>query len=801
MKLASKKRKLRIFFSFIALSFIFTLFQNFKEVEKCIGFVDKENLMALDSCGKLIYQQYKNRGENNKENIIPDFSFAGYKGGGVAIPQIAIFKKISPLIGDAGPRIQKEINLLCDKEINPTTRFRGAILLEKGFYRIDNPLIISCSGIVLRGEGQNPEGTVLLANSEVEAGMISLPNGKSEGFSLISVKTPNQAKIDKTSTTRITSKYVAVGSREFSVINANHFKVGQRIVVTRTPNDKWLKLIGMSDLRTLPNSNNDTADWTTSGYTINHERTIVKIIGNIITIDIPIVDSLKDVHGGGEISKVDVSGKLTNIGIEDMRLLSSYKHPTDNNHAQNAISFNGVENVWVRGVTALHFSLSTVTFTNSSFATVEDTASLAPVSEIVGGWRYPFNVNSGGVGILFQRIFSDFGRHSFVTGAKATGPHVWVDGLAKNSRADEGPHHRWSTGLLYDNLSSVNLQNPMDLILATNSSDVLCAEGIKSGSTCCAASCGSCGGSGCGLRPGGGKACCTGTINEAAVSCDESKAPCVITISKKMGSNSSFAVQNRTTSGTGHGWTGAQVMFWKTISESYTLQAAPGSMNWAVGAVGKRYVGSPFKLTWDEYQVLGILGDGTSLPVTESQPRSLYFQQLQDRKGLSAVKAVTTLEQREGRSLDIINLLTERVNLSVSDPQCSSGIKSGNVCCPAACGSCGGDGCGSRPGGAKACCTNSIIVTSKSCLKGEAPCVIPQIRSIDAYVTISADPLCMRGIKKGNICYPRICKILGGAGCGTDPSGSKNCCSGSIIKAAISCSNSEAPCILPLGAY
>ena len=36
--------------------------------------------------------------------------------------------------------------------------------------------------------------------------------------------------------------------------------------------------------------------------------------------------------------------------------------------------------------------------------------------------------------------------------------------------------------------------------------------GSGAGTTCCAGSCGSCGGSGCGNRPGGGANCCVGTV-------------------------------------------------------------------------------------------------------------------------------------------------------------------------------------------------------------------------------------------------------------------------------------------------
>eukprot|EP01052_Picozoa_sp_SAG31_P009318 SAG31_NODE_487_length_14980_cov_9.526376_11_plen_209_part_00 len=56
-----------------------------------------------------------------------------------------------------------------------------------------------------------------------------------------------------------------------------------------------------------------------------------------------------------------------------------------------------------------------------------------------------------------------------------------------------------------------------------------CAYGVASGEICCAASCGTCGGSGCQGRPGGASACCAGQIRDAGVSCADNGGtpPCV----------------------------------------------------------------------------------------------------------------------------------------------------------------------------------------------------------------------------------------------------------------------------------
>lgn len=56
--------------------------------------------------------------------------------------------------------------------------------------------------------------------------------------------------------------------------------------------------------------------------------------------------------------------------------------------------------------------------------------------------------------------------------------------------------------------------------------DPNCDTGIQNGQACCAATCGSCGGSGCSARPGGASACCHGTITRGSTFCSGSLPPC-----------------------------------------------------------------------------------------------------------------------------------------------------------------------------------------------------------------------------------------------------------------------------------
>lgn len=52
-----------------------------------------------------------------------------------------------------------------------------------------------------------------------------------------------------------------------------------------------------------------------------------------------------------------------------------------------------------------------------------------------------------------------------------------------------------------------------------------------------------------------------------------------------------------------------------------------------------------------------------------------------------------------------------------------AGICSGSVCCPTACGQCGGTKCQMRPGGGENCCHSLIKAAGKSCASNGPPCV------------------------------------------------------------------------------
>ena len=474
-------------------------------------------------------------------------------------------------------------------------------------------LRISASGVVLRGQGQGTDGTVLVAT-------------RAEQHDLVLVEGAGGLTATAGTTQRISTAHVPVGATSFEVESTAGFTVGDRVGVRRTPNQAWIDDLDMAQW-----------GWTPSSYAITFERTITAVEGNQITIDIPVVDAMRSGHGGGEVFVADTSRRIEEVGVEGLRMVSEYAGPEDESHGWKAVRLRHVTNAWVRDVTAEYFGYSAVSVEgSSSFVTVQDSAMLQPISIRTGGRRYSFNV-SGGTAILFQRCYSEEARHDFVSGARVPGPIVWLDCYSRVSNTDDGPHHRWASGLLFDNVRSLELH-----------------------------------------------------------------------------------VENRQDSGTGHGWAGAQTLFWNSIAEGIRSFAPLGAMNWVIGTYGEQQPGQ-----WTTTEPLGWYESHDR----SVEPRSLYLKQLEDRLGASAVEAVTIPEQREGRIWDrVLGWSGEGALLEATpttgDPSCAGGIASGQACCAAGCGSCGGTGCGGRPGGADACCTSGVLHSGRSCTTHTAPCIL-----------------------------------------------------------------------------
>lgn len=396
-------------------------------------------LASLDArTGKLRYALYANHQQTNADHMLPDFSYAGYGGGGVALPSyssIAVRQTLSPSTGDNYAAIQAAIDAVAGLP-SDSRGIRGAVLLRAGVYEIGRPLEITASGVILRGEGQGPDGTVLVATTTIPQSTFITVQGAGGGVM------PEIAAAG--AQTNIAQDYVPVGTVVVEVDNASDYRAGDAIAIVRTPNSAWVGANGI---------NTAQFGWDAETYTLAVERAVTSVSGNRITFDAPITDTIEARFGGGYVYKTDTSARLQHVGIENLRLQTlQYGDITRDDRAFFAVAFREVENSWVRDVTSRYFSRGFNFYDGSRFNTMQDIAFIDPDFEVVGGQHYAFDFNGAGQN-FFQRCYSREGRHSFTSGSRATGPNVFLDCLAEDSTNDSGPHHRWATGTLYDNVS------------------------------------------------------------------------------------------------------------------------------------------------------------------------------------------------------------------------------------------------------------------------------------------------------------------------------------------------------------
>lgn len=379
---------------------------------------------------------------DEKGNTIPDFSLVGYHHRLKEIPNVKVVKTVSPVKGDAGSSIQEAIDQVSAMPIG-ADGFRGAILLKKGDYSIAGTIHINADGILLKGEGNTVGGTRLIAAGK---GLRSL------------IKISGKGKITETgSRVKITDTYVPTGAKSFRVAAAKDFKVGDRIIVFRPGTEKWIHDLQMDRIV----ERQGTKQWKAAEYNLSYEREITAVDGDKITVDNPVVMAMEAQYGGGEIFKYEYKGRLKEVGIENIFFQSDYASDTDEDHGWIALEFDGIENGWVSEVTSRFFGYSCVSLSGGAKnITVKNSKCLDAKSVITGGKRYSFSNN--GQQNLFMNLETTEGRHDYVTGAKTCGPNVFYNCKARKTHADIGPHHRWSTGTLYDNIDTdgeINIQD------------------------------------------------------------------------------------------------------------------------------------------------------------------------------------------------------------------------------------------------------------------------------------------------------------------------------------------------------
>jgi hypothetical protein len=369
-----------------------------------------------------------------------DFSWAGYMGGGVAIPDAPVQQTVHPSGGvDDTAAIQAAIDAVA--KLTPAVDgLRGAVLLSPGTFKLLGTLTLSTSGVVLRGSGSGGGGTVLQVGGSPRTAIVIAGTGSWE---------------ESTTSNAITDDYVPSGATSFHVASTTGLSVGAQVLVDRPITAGWIHFMGMDTLV----RDGAAETWIAAGSVAHYDRTITGITGDLLTIDAPVPDTLDIANWGtgaphATVATYTFAGRLEQVGVESMHLVAPEQTVPISDPTFQMLAMSAVQNGWVSDVTGQEFTSGFSVDGGSKWVTIQDSG-VDRVAPIDGGAGYPFHFSVDGQGILVQRCSSSgIGVFSYATQDRANGPNVVLN--MTSPEVDAGahdnlqPHQRWATGLLVD---------------------------------------------------------------------------------------------------------------------------------------------------------------------------------------------------------------------------------------------------------------------------------------------------------------------------------------------------------------
>jgi len=554
----------------------------------------QSKLVSMEADGTLHYHPYTDRGD-----VLPDFSHCGYRGGGVAIPKVPVVATLSASGGDDHAAIQRAVDEVAKRPLG-TDGFRGAVLLEPGTFRVSAPIVIPASGIVLRGSGAHKGvGTVLLATTPKQ-------------YNVIEIGVRGRLQKIRESEHSITDDYVPVGSRTIHVRDASaHFSVGDAVVVHRPSTAAWINAIGMDSIppRPLPGETsydsfaryrqfgdktetNGTVQWKPGSKDLLFERTVTAVDGDRITLDIPVVNALQKEFGGATVYKYDFPERISDCGVEDLYGLTVYDPAVT---AENRyIGTHGVDENHANNFVYCR-SVENAWVRNVKSEHFDCLVWTEPSAKFITG-----------------QDLSAINPISVITGGRRYAYSVW--GQMCLFQRCYSSHHR------HEFVLGASVAGPNAFVDGYGDMTFASSEPHQRWATGC-------------LYDN-------------------------ITIK---GPDGSLLAANRGWFGSGHGWSGAQMVFWNCTAPLILPMKPPTAQNFAIGYNRKAY--DPWEENAREgtlrsinnvsrshfvYEGNASIGDGW-IEHADRQvfPRSLYYQQLKNRLGEEAVRAVTSRYQKD----------------------------------------------------------------------------------------------------------------------------------------------------------
>jgi hypothetical protein len=377
--------------------------------------------------GHLIYHSDKNG------VTIPDYSFAGYRSGGVALPTVPAQINLLPTGADDTDAIQHAIDTVSARPLD-SNGFRGAVQLAPGVFHCSAALTIAASGVVLRGAGSSAghDATTINLTGDPHVGIVI------KGDFALNTISP---------ATNITDAYVPFGAHTVHVADASHIHAGDLVQISKPVTAAWIKYMGMDSLERPGRDEH----WI-NAKALKTRRLVTAVSGNAVTFQIALMDSYDSQFLGTEhftVEPVAVSGQVKEAGVEDLRIVAPAVSVDFHDAHTIAMEIDAAADSWVRNVAMIDTTEGVRMDNNSERITL--TRVDVEQSTTVTSAARPFDFAINGTQVLVDRAAGTGDKVTyFATESRQQGPVVILNSVFHGDGNLE-PHQRWSTGLLVDN--------------------------------------------------------------------------------------------------------------------------------------------------------------------------------------------------------------------------------------------------------------------------------------------------------------------------------------------------------------
>ena len=420
----------------------------FLEERKAMRDCGVSELVKINREGELLYAR------DEEGNRLSDFSYAGYKGGGVAIPDVPVVLTVYPGNGgDDTKRLQEAIDRVSAMPVK-CDGFRGTVVLKKGQYTVTGTLYFHTSGVVVRGEGAGFGGTWIYHRPPVKDSTPSnrFPHIDNYEKGIRPTFRTKSGRLKTQKLAEVTQDLIPAGIKRFTVSDISSIKPGDKVMIYIHHTQKWVNDLGLAK------------QW--NPMSLQCPRIVKGVYPETgeIELNVPVTSRIdrKNGYSSAEVHGIISDERLHHIGLEDILFLSGYNRSrkdeagyfNDENHPNVAFKFEDVVNGWMRRCAGFFYSKGFVSTGGSQHLTIEDCAMLDGVSrdtpaKHAGSRKYYFNAK--GDHILFQRCYGRYARHAFI-GNGPRGGCVFLDCFSEKDHLKNEWHQRWGHGFLYDNV-------------------------------------------------------------------------------------------------------------------------------------------------------------------------------------------------------------------------------------------------------------------------------------------------------------------------------------------------------------